>query len=213
MEQMSQATDERILEGKKQNQKQGNARAMTTASTERKVSSRSLPVCEHCFTHHVGPCMITCQKCGKVGHKLRYWKEKSVATGANAQHVWTCYDCGEQGYTRNQCPKKVKQEESGEVHSRAYAIKDAEPQGPNVVTGTFLLNNRYASILFDSGSDRSFVDTRFRSMLDINLVKIDARYEVELADGRVVSTNTVLKGYTLNLVNHLFEIELMPIEL
>ncbi|GKA96173.1 reverse transcriptase domain-containing protein, partial [Tanacetum coccineum] len=196
--------DERILEGKKQkweNFQSGNNCAMTTALTERKVSSRSLPVCEHCFTHHVGPCMITCQKCGKVGHKLRYWKEKSVATGANAQHVWTCYDCGEQGYTRNRCPKKVKQEETGEVHS------------PNVVTGMFLLNNRYASILFDSGSDRSFVDTRFRSMLDINLVKIDARYEVELADGRVVSTNTVLKGCTLNLVNHLFEIELMPIEL
>ncbi|GJW84289.1 putative reverse transcriptase domain-containing protein [Tanacetum coccineum] len=60
-----------------------------------------------------------------------------------------------------------------------------EPQGPNVVTGTFLLNNRYASILFDSGSDRSFVDTRFSSMLDIDPVKIDTSYEVELADGRI----------------------------
>ncbi|GJS91873.1 putative reverse transcriptase domain-containing protein [Tanacetum coccineum] len=44
----------------------------------------------------------------------------------------------------------------GEVRGRAYAIKDVEPKGPNVVTGTFLLNNRYASVLFDSGSDRSF---------------------------------------------------------
>ncbi|GKD40194.1 putative reverse transcriptase domain-containing protein [Tanacetum coccineum] len=96
---------------------------------------------------------------------------------------------------------------------RAYTIKDAEPQSPNVVTGTFLLNNRYASILFDSSYDRSFVDTRFSSMLDIDPVKIDTSYEVELADERVVSTNTVLKGCTLNLVNHLFEIDLMPIEL
>ncbi|GJT48677.1 putative reverse transcriptase domain-containing protein [Tanacetum coccineum] len=119
----------------------------------------------------------------------------------------------EQGHTRNQCPKKVKQEVVREVRGRAYAIKDAELQGPNVVTGTFLLNNRYASVLFDSGFDRSFVDTRFSSMLDINLVKIDASYEVELADGRVVSMNTVLKGCTLNLMNHLFEIELIPIEL
>nr|GEU63255.1 putative reverse transcriptase domain-containing protein [Tanacetum cinerariifolium] len=37
--------------------------------------------------------------------------------------------------------------------------------------------------------------------------------KVELADGRVDSTNTVLKGCTLNLVNHIFEIDLMPIEL
>ncbi|GJY80874.1 putative reverse transcriptase domain-containing protein [Tanacetum coccineum] len=78
------------------NQKQGNARAMTTAPTEGKVSSGSLPVCERCFTRHVGPCTIKCHKCGKVGHKSRYCKEKSVATGANAQPVWTCYDCGEQ---------------------------------------------------------------------------------------------------------------------
>ncbi|GJR49298.1 putative reverse transcriptase domain-containing protein [Tanacetum coccineum] len=44
-------------------------------------------------------------------------------------------------------------------------------------------------------------------------VVMDTSYEVELADGRVVSTNTVLKGCALNLVNHLFEIDLMPIEL
>nr|GEW51393.1 reverse transcriptase domain-containing protein [Tanacetum cinerariifolium] len=164
-------------------QKKGNARAMTTAPNEGNVSSGSLPVCGRCFTRHVGSCTIKCHKCGK------------------------------QGYTRNRCPKKVKQEEMREVRGRDYAIKDAEPQGPNVVTGTFLLNNRYASVLFDSGSDRSFVDTRFSYMLDIDPVKIDASYEVELADGRVVSTNTVLKGCTLNLVNHLFEIDLMPIEL
>ncbi|GKA56087.1 putative reverse transcriptase domain-containing protein, partial [Tanacetum coccineum] len=94
-----------------------------------------------------------------------------------------------------------------------YAIKDDELKGPNMVTSMFLLNNRYAFVLFDSGLDRSFVDTRFSSMLDIDLVKPGASYEVELADGRVVSTNTVLKGCTLNLVNHVFEINLMPIEL
>nr|GFC59583.1 putative reverse transcriptase domain-containing protein [Tanacetum cinerariifolium] len=116
-------------------------------------------------------------------------------------------------HTRNRCPKKVKQEEVGEARGRAYAINDAEPQGPNVVTVTFLLNNRYAFVLFDSSSDKSFVDTRFSAMLDINPIKIGASYEVELADGRVASTNTVLKGYTLNLVNHIFEIDRMPIEL
>nr|GEU80246.1 reverse transcriptase domain-containing protein [Tanacetum cinerariifolium] len=60
---------------------------------------------------------------------------------------------------------------------------------------------------------RSFVDTRFSVMLDIDPIKIGASYEVELADGRVASTNTVLKGCTLNLVNHIFEIDLMSIEL
>ncbi|GKB34547.1 putative reverse transcriptase domain-containing protein [Tanacetum coccineum] len=187
MEQKSQASDERILEGKKIKWEnfQRNARDMTTALTEGKVSSGSLLMCECCFTRHVGPCMIKCHKCRKVGHRLRYCKEKSVATGANAQPVWTCYDCGEQGHTMNRCPKKVKQEETGEVCGQAYAIKDAKLQGPNVVTGTFLLNNRYASVLFDLGSDRSFMDTRFSFMLDIYPIKIDTSYEVELADGRI----------------------------
>ncbi|GKF93666.1 putative reverse transcriptase domain-containing protein, partial [Tanacetum coccineum] len=102
--------------------------------------------------------------------------EKNVATGANAQPIWTCYDCGEQVHTRDRCSKKVKQEEVGEVRGRAYAIKDAEPK-------------------------------------DIKPIKIEDSYEVELADGRVVSTNTVLKGCTLSLVNHIFEIDLMPTEL
>ncbi|GKA85106.1 putative reverse transcriptase domain-containing protein [Tanacetum coccineum] len=99
-----------------------------------------------------------------------------------------------QGHTRNQYPKKIKQEEVREVRGRAYAIKDAEPQGLNVVTGTFLFNNRSAFVLFDLVSDRSFVDTRFSSMLDIDPIKIGASYEVELADGRVLGTFEVIIG-------------------
>nr|GEY86551.1 reverse transcriptase domain-containing protein [Tanacetum cinerariifolium] len=57
------------------------------------------------------------------------------------------------------------------------------------------------------------MNTRFSSMLDIDPVKISTSYEVELADGKVVSTNTVLKGCVLNLLNHVFEINLIPIEL
>nr|GEZ41845.1 hypothetical protein [Tanacetum cinerariifolium] len=44
-------------------------------------------------------------------------------------------------------------------------------------------------------------------------VKVNHSYEVELADGRVVSTNTILRGCALNLVNHLFEIDLCPLNL
>ncbi|GKA25539.1 putative reverse transcriptase domain-containing protein [Tanacetum coccineum] len=211
MEQKSQARNERILEGKKrkwENFQGGNSSAMVTAPTDGK-----LPLCERCFARHVGPYTIKCHKCGKVGHKSRYYKEKSVATGANAQPIPTCYDCGEQGHTRNRCLKKVKQEKVGEVRDRAYAIKDAEPKGPNVVTGTFMLNNHYVSVLFDSGPDRSFVNTRFSSLLDIKPIKIEDSYEVELADERIVSTNIVLNGCTLNLVNHIFKIDLTPIEL
>nr|GFA22891.1 hypothetical protein [Tanacetum cinerariifolium] len=55
----------------------------------------------------------------------------------------------------------------------------------NVVTGTFLLNNRYASILFDTGANRSFVSTTFSSLIDIIPTSLDNHYDVELADEKV----------------------------
>ncbi|GJR17275.1 putative reverse transcriptase domain-containing protein [Tanacetum coccineum] len=53
----------------------------------------------------------------------------------------------------------------------------------NVVTGTFLLNNRYASILFDTGADRSFVSTAFSYLIDIIPTTLDHGYDVQSADG------------------------------
>ncbi|GKE44613.1 putative reverse transcriptase domain-containing protein [Tanacetum coccineum] len=49
-------------------------------------------------------------------------------------------------------------------------------------------------------------------LIDIKPVKLNTNYEVELADGKIASTNTILRGF-MNLVDHLFEIDLMPIKL
>ncbi|GKC87084.1 hypothetical protein Tco_1147733, partial [Tanacetum coccineum] len=91
----------------------------------------------------------------------KYFKKLYKPTNNNLRTSSNSRNKTEDTTPRNRCPKKIKQEEVGEVHGRAYAIKEDEPQGPNVVTSTFLLNNHYAFVLFDSGSDRSFVDTRF----------------------------------------------------
>ncbi|GJY33473.1 putative reverse transcriptase domain-containing protein [Tanacetum coccineum] len=203
----SQARDERILEGKKRKWESFQSGNGSGKGNQRDNSRQTLQNNQRLGNVRA---MVTAPADGKLP---LYCKEMNVSMGANALPILTCYDCAEQGHTRNRCPRKVKQGEIRKVRGRAYAIKDAELKGPNVVIGTFLLNNRYAFVLFNSGSDRSFVDTRFSSMLDIDPVKIGASYEVELADGRVVSTNTVLKGCTLNLVTHVYEIDLMPIKL
>ncbi|GJU86064.1 putative reverse transcriptase domain-containing protein [Tanacetum coccineum] len=195
------------------NQRQGNARAMTTAPAKQGGYAGNKPLCNRCGKHHFGYCKVVCSNCGKPCHMARDCKGKAIATGANARPTVTCYDCGEKGHTRNYYPKK-RDPQGEEARGQAYVIRDAEKQqGPNVVTGTFLLNNRYATVLFDSGSDKSFVNTSFSHLIDITLVTLDTSYEVELADGRVASTNTILKGCTLNLLNHLFKIDLMPIKL
>ncbi|GKD86161.1 hypothetical protein Tco_1357315 [Tanacetum coccineum] len=79
--------------------------------------------------------------------------------------------------------------------------------------GTFLLNNHYASILFYTGADRIFVSTTFSSQIDITPTALDHYYDVELDDERIIRLNTILRGCTLNILNHPFNIDLMPVEL
>nr|GEU89276.1 putative reverse transcriptase domain-containing protein [Tanacetum cinerariifolium] len=61
--------------------------------------------------------------------------------------------------------------------------------------------------------DKSFLDIMFSHLIDIKPVKLNSSYEVKLADRKVVSTNSVLRGCTLNLLDHFFDIDIMPIEL
>ncbi|GJU50627.1 putative reverse transcriptase domain-containing protein [Tanacetum coccineum] len=100
-----------------------------------------------------------------------------------------------------------------EARGRAYVLGGEANQDPNIVTGTFLLNNCYASILFDIGADRSFVSTTFSYLIDIIPFALDTKYDVELADGKIIGVNTIIRGCTLNLLNHPFNINLMPVEL
>ncbi|GKF35946.1 reverse transcriptase domain-containing protein, partial [Tanacetum coccineum] len=77
------------------------------------------------------------------------------------------------------------------LQQRLMPLEEEEEQ--YVVTGTFLLNNCYASMLFDSGADRSFVSTTFSALLDVAPTTLDTSYAVELADGRISETNIVLR--------------------
>nr|GFB68390.1 hypothetical protein [Tanacetum cinerariifolium] len=52
-----------------------------------------------------------------------------------------------------------------------------------------------------SGSDRSFVDTRFSAMFDIDQIKIRASYEVEFADGRMLIVESDKGVSRLNVIS------------
>nr|GEZ49661.1 putative reverse transcriptase domain-containing protein [Tanacetum cinerariifolium] len=103
---------------------------------------------------------------------------------------------------------------TGNAQARVYALGNAGTNSDaNTITGTFLLNNCYAFVLFDNGADRSFVSTAFISQFDIAPTVLDHDYAVELADGRIVGVNTVIRSCTLNFLNHPFNIDLMPVEM
>ncbi|GJY53672.1 putative reverse transcriptase domain-containing protein [Tanacetum coccineum] len=68
-------------------------------------------------------------------------------------------------------------------------------------------------MLFDSGADKSFMSTTFSTLLDVIPSTLDTSYAVELADGRILETNVILRGCTLRLLGHPFDIDLIPVEL
>ncbi|GKC46063.1 putative reverse transcriptase domain-containing protein, partial [Tanacetum coccineum] len=208
-----------------QNKRQNTGRAYTAGSGEKKPYGGSKPLCAKCNYHHDGPCAPKCHKCNRVGHLARDCRSTANANTANNQRGTgagqkpTCYECGAQGHFKRDYPKlknnnRSNQVGNGNAPAKVYAVGRAGTNpDSNAVTGTFLLNNRYASILFDTGADRSFVSTAFSSQIDITPTALDHYYDVELADGRIIGLNTILRGCTLNFLNHPFNIDLMPIEL
>ncbi|GJW12317.1 putative reverse transcriptase domain-containing protein [Tanacetum coccineum] len=205
-----------------QNKRQNTDQAYTTGSGEKKPYGGSKPLCAKCNYHHDGPCAPKCHKCNKVGHFARDCRSTANANNANNQKGTgsgqkpTCYECGVQGHFKRECPKlnRGNQVGGGNAPAKVYAVGHAGTNpDSNIVMGTFLLNNRYASVLFDTGADRSFVSTAFSSQIDITPTALDHYYDVELADGRIIRLNTILRGCTLNILNHPFNIDLMPIEL
>ncbi|GJT80763.1 putative reverse transcriptase domain-containing protein [Tanacetum coccineum] len=162
------------------------ARAYTAGNNEKREYVRPLPYYKKCNLHHEGPCTVKCRKCKK-----------------------------------NECPKLKNQtygnkagEKTNEARGKAYVLGGGEANpDSNIVTSTFLLNNHYASMLFDSGADRSFVSSTFSALLDVIPSMLDVSYPIELVDGRVAETNNMLRGCTLGLLGYPFNIDLMPVEL
>ncbi|GJS71926.1 putative reverse transcriptase domain-containing protein [Tanacetum coccineum] len=164
--------------------RQNIARAYTASPGEKKVYTGDLPLC------------------------TQVWK---------MQEAGACYECGNTGHIKKNCPKLKNHGNNngnGPAQGRAYALggRDASPDS-NIITGTFLLNNRYATVLFDTGADRSFVSNTFSAMIDITPTTLENHYDVELADGKIIGVNTIIRGCTLNFMNHPFNIDLMPVPL
>nr|GFB42065.1 hypothetical protein [Tanacetum cinerariifolium] len=193
---------------------QNVARAYTAGNNERKRYVGFFPYCNKCRLYHERLYTIRCRNCKKIVHQTRDCRvtitpNTQGATVENQQGI-VCYECGRPRHFRKDCPK-LRNQHSGnqtrnktggnKVIAKAYAIGGGGTNlDSNVVTGTFLLNNYYASMLFDLGADRSIVSTTFSALLDVAPSNLDTSYAIELADGRVSETNIVLRGCTFGLL-------------
>ncbi|GKG13535.1 hypothetical protein Tco_0350495, partial [Tanacetum coccineum] len=80
--------------------------------------------------------------------------------------------------------------------AKVYVVGNARANPDNVVTGTFLLNNRYAYILFDMGADQSFVSTAFSSQIDITPSTL-AQYQAVILGAEKIIVRIPWKNKTL----------------
>nr|GEW00273.1 putative reverse transcriptase domain-containing protein [Tanacetum cinerariifolium]GEW79976.1 putative reverse transcriptase domain-containing protein [Tanacetum cinerariifolium]GEY21748.1 putative reverse transcriptase domain-containing protein [Tanacetum cinerariifolium] len=98
-----------------------------------------------------------------------------------------------------------------QARGRAFMVGAKEArQDQNIVKGTITLNNHYATTLFNSGADYSFVSTTFIPMLDIEPSELGFSYEIEIASGQLVEIDKVIRGCKLEIDSHAFDINLIP---
>ncbi|GKB45814.1 putative reverse transcriptase domain-containing protein, partial [Tanacetum coccineum] len=84
-------------------------------------------------------------------------------------------------------------------------------QDPKVMTGTFSLNNQFATVLFNSGANFSFISTEFTPLLNVEPCIVNLGYAIEIADGKSVEVDRVIHDCKLELGNSLFTIDLIPL--
>ncbi|GJS67565.1 reverse transcriptase domain-containing protein [Tanacetum coccineum] len=99
-----------------------------------------------------------------------------------------------------------------QTRGRAYNVNvnaAKASRDPKVVTGTFSLNNSFTTVLFDSGADFSFISSEFMSLLNVKPSIANPSYVIEIADGKKVEVDRIIRGCKLELVNSLFTIDLI----
>ncbi|XP_076902918.1 uncharacterized protein LOC143557825 [Bidens hawaiensis] len=155
----------------------------------------------------------TCNLCKRPGHKEEDCRKNLIV----------CFDCGERGHFSAKCTKKkpVTSGTSGsgaknngrKGNARAFMLNTQKAgELPDVITGTFPINNVYARVLFDSGANQGFIDYKFCSLLNEPLAKLSNHYEVETVNGNMIKISEVLSSY-ISLAGYDMPVQLLHMEL
>ncbi|GJW40230.1 putative reverse transcriptase domain-containing protein [Tanacetum coccineum] len=207
------------------------------------------PKCAKCYTYHLenGPCRL-CYNCQKPSHfakdcRAPFKKVAYVNAVRMGYNQMVCYECGSPDHLCNTCPKMQRapgqagnplalegnrnaQNNGNPTRGRAFNINATDAlQDPNVLTGTFSLNGHFATILFDSGADFSFISTNFAPLLNVKPSIVNHGYVIEITDGKQVEfdriirdcklelgNSWIIRDCKLELGNSLFIIDLIPLE-
>ncbi|GKA43436.1 putative reverse transcriptase domain-containing protein [Tanacetum coccineum] len=118
-----------------------------------------------------------------------------------------CYECGGTNHFKAASPRLYQaQRPRGNHPNEVVANNGGQSRGNN---GTFTLNDHYATTLFDSGADYSFVSTTFIPLLGIEPNELGFRYEIEIASRQLVEIDKVIRGCKLEIEGYMFDINLI----
>ncbi|GJR90054.1 reverse transcriptase domain-containing protein [Tanacetum coccineum] len=195
------------------------------------------PKCTKCYTYHPkgGECRL-CFNCQRPGHFAREYQApfkredpvNEVRVGNNKK---VCYECGSSDHFQYHCPRlnrapgqegnplalegnRNNRNNGNQTRGRAYNVNVnvvEASRDPKVETSTFSLNNSFATVLFDSGADFSFISSEFVSLLNVKPSIANPSYVIEIADGKKVEVYRIIRGCKLELGNSLFTIDLIPL--
>ncbi|KAJ9564395.1 hypothetical protein OSB04_000361, partial [Centaurea solstitialis] len=202
------------------------------ANLVRKEYTGPAPKCVRCNYHHYPSTSYrSCTTCNRLRH---YAKDCQVGVGlvtpVNAINPivtrGACFECDGTNHYRSTCPRLNRAQSQGGIRpNQVPAIEGNQNQGnggystrgrafimgdPKLVTGTFSLKNYYATILFDTGADYSFVSTKFVTLTGMKPSNLDSSIMVEIASGQKVEANKVVHRCNLVLEGYPFTIDLIP---
>ncbi|GJV94845.1 putative reverse transcriptase domain-containing protein [Tanacetum coccineum] len=230
------STRDRNVRDDSKSTRTGNAFATTTNPVRREYTGTS-PKCANCNLHHPpeSPCLV-CFNCNRPGQIAKDCRAPRMVNPVNARNPTAvpraCFECGGTNHLKAGCPR-LNQAQRPEGNRQIQAVANNGGQGhgnndnqergrafmpgaeeacqdPNIVTYTFTLNNHYATTLFDSGAEYSFVSTTFISLLSLEPSDLGFSYEIKIASGQLVEINKVIRGCKLEIEGHIFDIDLIP---
>ncbi|GKA36799.1 putative reverse transcriptase domain-containing protein [Tanacetum coccineum] len=208
----------------------------TTVNPVGRENTGTWPKCTTCNSYHApGGLCRTCFNCNRPGHLARDCRgvPRNVnPVNARNPTVRACYECGSTDHVRPTCPRlnrargpeenrpnqvaannegQGRRNQGNQARGKAFMLGAEEArQDPNIMTGTFTLNNHFATTLFDSGADYSFVSTTFIPLLGLEPSELGFKYEIEIASRQLVEIDKVIKGCKLEIEGHVFDIDLIP---